>query len=32
MRNVNTKVIPVITQATGTISGPFIKHLNSVPG
>ena len=32
MRNVNTKVIPVITAATGTISGRFIKHLNNAPG
>jgi hypothetical protein len=32
MRNVNTKVIPIITGATGTISGLFIKHLNNTPG
>ena len=32
MTNVNTKVIPVRTGATGTISRPFIKHLNNVTG
>jgi hypothetical protein len=31
MRNVKMKVIPVITGAHGTISEPFIKHLNNVP-
>jgi hypothetical protein len=30
--NVKTKVTPVITGATGTISTPFRKYLSSVPG
>jgi hypothetical protein len=32
MWNVKTKVIPVITGATGTISKLFRKHLSKVPG
>jgi hypothetical protein len=30
--NVETKVIPVITGATGTISKSFRKYLSNVPG
>jgi hypothetical protein len=32
MWNVKTKVTPVITGATGTISKSFRKYLSSVPG
>jgi hypothetical protein len=32
MWNVKTKVTPVITGETGTISKSFRKHLSSVPG
>ena len=32
MWTVTTKVIPVITGATGTISKSFRKYLNNVPG
>jgi hypothetical protein len=32
MWNVKTKVTPVITGATGTISESFRKYLSSVPG
>jgi hypothetical protein len=32
MRNVKTKVTPVIIGATGTVSKSFRKYLNSVPG
>jgi hypothetical protein len=32
MRNVKTKVTPVIIGATGTISKSFRKYLSSVPG
>jgi hypothetical protein len=32
MWNVKTKVTPVITGATGTISKSFMKYLSSVPG
>ena len=31
-RNVRTKVIPVITGATGTISKSFRKHVSNIPG
>jgi hypothetical protein len=31
MWNIKTKVIPVITQATGTISKLFRKYLNYMP-
>jgi len=30
--NVKTKVIPVITGATGTISESFRKYVSNVPG
>jgi hypothetical protein len=30
--NVKTKVTPVITGATGTISISFIKYLSNIPG
>jgi len=30
--NVKTRVIPVITGATGTISKSFRKHMNNIPG
>jgi len=30
--NVTTKVIPVITGATGTISKPLIQYLSNIPG
>jgi hypothetical protein len=32
MWNVKTRVIPVITGATGTISKSFRKHVSTVPG
>jgi hypothetical protein len=32
MRNVKTKVTPVIIGATGTISKSFRKYLSSIPG
>jgi hypothetical protein len=32
MRNVRTKVIPVITGSTGTISKSFRHHLSTIPG
>jgi hypothetical protein len=32
MRNVKTKVMPVITGATGTISKSFSIYLSSIPG
>ena len=32
MWNVKTKVIPVITGATGTISMPFGKYVSNIPG
>jgi hypothetical protein len=32
MWNVKTKVIPVITGATGTISKSLRKYLNNIPG
>jgi hypothetical protein len=32
MWNVKTKVIPVITGATGTISKSFRKYMSNVPG
>jgi hypothetical protein len=32
MWNVKTKVIPVITGATGTIIKPFRKYLSNIPG
>ena len=32
MWNVKTKVIPVITGATGTISKSFRKYLSNIPG
>ena len=32
MWNVKTKVIPVITGATGTISKSFKKYLSNIPG
>jgi hypothetical protein len=32
MRNVKTKVTPLITGATGTISKSFRIYLSSVPG
>ena len=32
MRNVKTKVIPVITGATGTISKTFRKYVSNIPG
>jgi len=32
MWNVKTKVIPVITGATGTISKSFRKHVSNIPG
>jgi hypothetical protein len=31
MRNVKTKVIPVITGVTGTISKSFRHHLSTIP-
>ena len=32
MWNVKTKVIPVITGATGTISKSFTKYVSNIPG
>jgi hypothetical protein len=32
MWNVKTKVIPVTTSATGTISKSFGKYVNNIPG
>ena len=32
MWNVKTKVIPVITGATGTISKTLRKYVNNIPG
>jgi len=32
MRNVNSKVIPVITGVTGTISESFRQYLSTIPG
>ena len=32
MWNVQAKVIPVITEATGTITKSFRKYLSKVPG
>ena len=32
MRNVKTKVIPVIIDATGTISKSFTKYVSNIPG
>jgi hypothetical protein len=32
MRNVKTKVIPVITGVTGTISKSFRHYLSTIPG
>jgi len=32
MKNVNTKVIPVIIGATGTISKSFRKYVSNIPG
>ena len=32
MRNVKTKIIPVIIGATGTISKSFRKYVNNIPG
>jgi hypothetical protein len=32
MWNVKTRVIPVITGATGTISKSFRKHMSNIPG
>jgi len=32
MRNVKTKVIPVIRGATGTISKSFRKYVSNIPG
>jgi hypothetical protein len=32
MRNVNSKVIPVITGVTGTISESFRHYLSTIPG
>jgi hypothetical protein len=32
MWNVKTKVIPVITRATGTISKTFRKYVSNIPG
>jgi len=32
MWNVNTKVIPVIIEATGTVSKPFGKYVSNIPG
>jgi len=32
MWNVNTKVIPVIIGATGTISKSFRKYVSNIPG
>ena len=32
MRNVKTKVIPIIIGATGTISKSFRKYVSNIPG
>jgi len=32
MWNVKTNVIPVIIEATGTISKPFRKYVSNIPG
>ena len=32
MWNVKTKVMPVITGATGTISNSFRKYVSNIPG
>ena len=32
IRNVKTRVIPVITGATGTISKSFRKYVSDIPG
>ena len=32
MSNVNAKVIPAVTEATGTISKSFIQYLSNIPG
>ena len=32
MWNIKTKVIPVITGATGTISKTFRKYVSNIPG
>jgi hypothetical protein len=32
MWNVKTRVIPVISGATGTISKSFRKHVSNIPG
>jgi len=32
MWNVKTNVIPVITEATGTISKSFRKYMSNIPG
>jgi hypothetical protein len=32
MCNVKTRVIPVITGATGTISNSFRKYVSNIPG
>ena len=32
MRNVKTKVIPVVIGATGTISKSFRKYVSNIPG
>jgi len=32
MRNVKTKVIPLIIGATGTISKSFRKYMSNIPG
>jgi len=32
MWNVKTKVIPVIIEATGTISKSFRKYMSNIPG
>jgi hypothetical protein len=32
MRTVNTKVIPIITRATGTISKSLRKYVSNIPG
>jgi len=32
MWNVNTKVIPVIIEVTGTISKSFRKYVSNIPG
>jgi hypothetical protein len=32
MWNVKTKAIPIITEATGTMSNSFRKYLSNIPG